>query len=254
MYITCIRRRQRVAYSCVHAESPIWLLVEVAPIADANEQLVFMLLTFRDITAVKVPIEEDSKGLSKFARLARSITRNRALLSAGSPLSVGASPSPAASVSLPSSAFDKSLGAGAGLAGTPTGSAPTPIALSKPAEIAASAVRQELSKQRVVIAQHYEHEHEPACALCRCVRCRWWRRRRCSRTCPCISTSRRRRRRSSSCTTAPSSHSGTGSSCCSRYSYEPCTALCAGLTCPPLHSPACPAPLSLASSPLATLL
>lgn len=117
----------------------------MAPIADANEQLVFMLLTFRDITAVKVPIEEDSKGLSKFARLARSITRNRALLTAGSPLSLGASAS--ASASLSSSAFDKSINAGAATAaggaaaGTPTGPTPSASALSRPAEVAAAAVR-----------------------------------------------------------------------------------------------------------------
>lgn len=40
------------------------------------------LLTFRDITALKQPIEEDASkgGLSKFARLARSVTRSRSVL------------------------------------------------------------------------------------------------------------------------------------------------------------------------------
>lgn len=40
------------------------------------------LLTFRDITALKNPIEDDSsKNLSKFARLARTVTRSRSALS-----------------------------------------------------------------------------------------------------------------------------------------------------------------------------
>ena len=47
------------------------------------------LLTFRDITALKQPIEEDAqKGLSKFARLARSVTRSRSVLASSSHLPV----------------------------------------------------------------------------------------------------------------------------------------------------------------------
>lgn len=39
------------------------------------------LLTFRDITALKNPIDDDSgKNLSKFARLARTVTRSRSAL------------------------------------------------------------------------------------------------------------------------------------------------------------------------------
>lgn len=43
--------------------------------------VVLFLLTFRDITALKQPIEDEaSKGLSKFAKLARSVTRSRSAL------------------------------------------------------------------------------------------------------------------------------------------------------------------------------
>lgn len=56
-------------------------MVNVAPIRNEKEVVVLFLLTFRDITALKQPIEDDSqKGLSKFARLARSVTRSRSVL------------------------------------------------------------------------------------------------------------------------------------------------------------------------------
>lgn len=53
----------------------------MAPIKNEKDVVVLFLLTFRDITALKQPIEEDAqKGLSKFARLARSVTRSRSVL------------------------------------------------------------------------------------------------------------------------------------------------------------------------------
>lgn len=53
----------------------------MAPIRNEKELVVLFLLTFRDITALKQPIEDDAaKGLSKFARLARSVTRSRSVL------------------------------------------------------------------------------------------------------------------------------------------------------------------------------
>lgn len=56
-------------------------MVNVAPIKNEKEFVVLFLLTFRDITALKQPIEDESqKGLSKFARLARSVTRSRSVL------------------------------------------------------------------------------------------------------------------------------------------------------------------------------
>lgn len=61
---------------------PIWLLLHIAPIKNEKNIVVLFLLTFRDITALKNPIEDDSsKNLSKFARLARTVTRSRSALS-----------------------------------------------------------------------------------------------------------------------------------------------------------------------------
>ncbi|XP_025410749.1 potassium voltage-gated channel protein eag isoform X3 [Sipha flava] len=69
-------------------ETPLWLLMQIAPIKNERDLVVLFLLTFRDITALKQPIEsEDSKGgdllagLSKFAKLARSVTRSKTLVS-----------------------------------------------------------------------------------------------------------------------------------------------------------------------------
>ncbi|CAH8874975.1 unnamed protein product [Trichobilharzia szidati] len=61
---------------------PFWLLVCVAPVRNECEEVVLFLLAFRDITALKTPFEDEetTKGLSKFARLARSVTRNRSVL------------------------------------------------------------------------------------------------------------------------------------------------------------------------------
>lgn len=61
----------------------MWLLLQVAPIKNEKDVVVLFLLTFRDITALKQPIEEEDSsksGLSKFARLARSVTRSRSVL------------------------------------------------------------------------------------------------------------------------------------------------------------------------------
>ncbi|XP_048526222.1 potassium voltage-gated channel protein eag isoform X4 [Dendroctonus ponderosae] len=63
-------------------ETPLWLLLQISPIKNERDLVVLFLLTFRDITALKQPIEtDDSKGgLSKFAKLARSVTRSRSVL------------------------------------------------------------------------------------------------------------------------------------------------------------------------------
>nr|XP_037275626.1 potassium voltage-gated channel protein eag-like [Rhipicephalus microplus] len=62
--------------------TPLWLLLHVAPIKNEKDLVVLFLLTFRDITALKQPLEDDvsKAGLSKFARLARSVTRSRSVL------------------------------------------------------------------------------------------------------------------------------------------------------------------------------
>jgi potassium voltage-gated channel Eag-related subfamily H protein len=56
--------------------------MQIAPITNERDTVVLYLCTFTDITALKQPIEtEDIKGgLSKFARIAKSVTRNRSIL------------------------------------------------------------------------------------------------------------------------------------------------------------------------------
>lgn len=114
------------------SETPLWLLLHIVPIRNEKDMVVLFLCTFRDITALKQPIEDDATkglvpvmellslvllqhccsletffctrfcrdpnsgqlssyvsffrcpaskvGLSKFARLARSVTRSRSAL------------------------------------------------------------------------------------------------------------------------------------------------------------------------------
>lgn len=51
------------------AETPLWLLLQVAPIRNERDLVVLFLLTFRDITALKQPIDsEDTKG-GKYQKL-----------------------------------------------------------------------------------------------------------------------------------------------------------------------------------------
>ncbi|CAF1334274.1 unnamed protein product [Rotaria sordida] len=63
-------------------KTPIWVFMQIAPITNERDVVVLYLCTFTDITALKQPIEtEDAKsGLSKFARIAKSVTRNRSIL------------------------------------------------------------------------------------------------------------------------------------------------------------------------------
>lgn len=45
------------------AGTPLWLLLHIAPIKNEKDIVVLFLCTFRDITALKQPIEaEDSRG------------------------------------------------------------------------------------------------------------------------------------------------------------------------------------------------
>ncbi|KAM3186294.1 hypothetical protein ACTXT7_004611 [Hymenolepis weldensis] len=63
--------------------TPLWLMVYIAPVVNERAETVLMLLTFRNITALKTPLDDDDSnkaGLNKFARLARSVTRNRTML------------------------------------------------------------------------------------------------------------------------------------------------------------------------------
>lgn len=53
----------RTACRAPSAGTPLWLLVHVAPIRNERELVVLFLLTFRDITALKQPIDaDDPKG------------------------------------------------------------------------------------------------------------------------------------------------------------------------------------------------
>lgn len=39
--------------------TPLWLLLHIAPIKNEKDQIVLFLCTFKDITALKQPIDED---------------------------------------------------------------------------------------------------------------------------------------------------------------------------------------------------
>ena len=45
---------------CV-AGTPLWLLMHISPIKNERDIVVLFLCTFRDITALKQPIEDDAK-------------------------------------------------------------------------------------------------------------------------------------------------------------------------------------------------
>ncbi|ESO12956.1 hypothetical protein HELRODRAFT_62998, partial [Helobdella robusta] len=48
-------------------KTPLWLLLNIAPVRNEKEIIVLFVLTFKDITAWKQPIEDDvSKGFSFF--------------------------------------------------------------------------------------------------------------------------------------------------------------------------------------------
>ena len=55
---------------CVFAETPLWLLLHVAPIKNEKDAVVLFLCTFKDITALKQPIEDESAKGEAGVRLA----------------------------------------------------------------------------------------------------------------------------------------------------------------------------------------
>lgn len=57
----------------------MWFRINVVPIRDENCQVILLLLAFKDTTHMKQPLE----GLGKFARLARSIAKNRGSMPGG---------------------------------------------------------------------------------------------------------------------------------------------------------------------------
>ncbi|KAK3574014.1 hypothetical protein QTP86_034406 [Hemibagrus guttatus] len=57
---------------------PVWFYMQIAPIRNENDKVVLFLCTFKDITAFKQPIEDEStRGWGKFARLTRALTNSR---------------------------------------------------------------------------------------------------------------------------------------------------------------------------------
>ena len=42
------------------SETPLWLLLHIAPIKNEKDAFVLFLCTFKDITALKQPIEDDA--------------------------------------------------------------------------------------------------------------------------------------------------------------------------------------------------
>ncbi|TSV02086.1 Potassium voltage-gated channel subfamily H member 5 [Bagarius yarrelli] len=58
--------------------TPVWFYMQIAPIRNENDKVVLFLCTFKDITAFKQPIEDEStRGWRKFARLSRALTNSR---------------------------------------------------------------------------------------------------------------------------------------------------------------------------------
>lgn len=61
--LTIILTSSFLFFFVVVAETPLWLLLQVAPIRNERDLVVLYLLTFRDITALKQPIDtDDAKG------------------------------------------------------------------------------------------------------------------------------------------------------------------------------------------------
>ncbi|XP_071505770.1 voltage-gated delayed rectifier potassium channel KCNH1-like isoform X1 [Diadema antillarum] len=63
------------------SRTPMWTLVQIAPVKNEKDQVVLFLCVFKDITSLKQPIEDESaKGVGRFAKLARTVTRSRSVL------------------------------------------------------------------------------------------------------------------------------------------------------------------------------
>ena len=51
--------------SLIFSGTPLWLLLHIAPIRNEKEQVVLFLCTFKDITALKQPIDEEGSKYSQ---------------------------------------------------------------------------------------------------------------------------------------------------------------------------------------------
>lgn len=47
-------------YVILFSGTPLWLIMHIAPIKNDKEQVVLFLCQFRDITALKQPLEDDT--------------------------------------------------------------------------------------------------------------------------------------------------------------------------------------------------
>lgn len=66
-------------FSMCFAESPLWLLLQVAPIRNERDLVVLLLLTFRDITAFKQLMDaEDTKSGEHFSEIPKLNSKMRA--------------------------------------------------------------------------------------------------------------------------------------------------------------------------------
>ena len=46
--------------------TPLWLFLQISPIKNERDIVVLFLCTFRDITALKQPIEDETKGMDYY--------------------------------------------------------------------------------------------------------------------------------------------------------------------------------------------
>ena len=56
--------------------TPLWLLLQVSPVKNERDVVVLFLCSFRDITALKQPIEDDSKGTISIKKILTFSIRN----------------------------------------------------------------------------------------------------------------------------------------------------------------------------------
>ena len=56
-----------------NSDTPLWLMVYIAPVVNERAETVLMLLTFRDITALKTPLDDEESNKGKYYHITRSL-------------------------------------------------------------------------------------------------------------------------------------------------------------------------------------
>lgn len=75
VFLSYIFIKATLVFHSPHTETPLWLLLQVAPIRNERDLVVLFLLTFRDITALKQPIDsEENKGGEFFTEISAEHT------------------------------------------------------------------------------------------------------------------------------------------------------------------------------------